>query len=113
MSADAHCLALLVDKQGYPAWTKAYDPISEYGMSSLSPAQWAAVTARFNATDSYFQRWWFHHYSQTAGRAPCTGGCKSDSLCSMTSSTAKAFLECTGQEYNLANLWEWLMNHLC
>lgn len=103
----------LTNKQGYPAWTKAYDPISEYGMSSLSPAQWAAVTARFNATDSYFQRWWFHHYSQTAGRAPCTGGCKSDSLCSMTSSTAKAFLECTGQEYNLANLWEWLMNHLC
>jgi hypothetical protein len=31
----------------------------------------------------------------------------------MRSSTAKAFLECTGEEYNLGNLWEWLMNHLC
>jgi sphingomyelin phosphodiesterase len=111
--AVAQRVHLCPDQQGYPTWTKAYDPISEYGMSSLSPAQWSSVITRFNTTDTYFQRWRFHHYSQSPGRSPCTGECKSDSLCAMRSSTAKAFLECTGEEYNLANLWEWLMNHLC
>jgi sphingomyelin phosphodiesterase len=108
-----HADISLANKQGEPKWELFYSALSEYNLSSLAPVQWQALTQRLKTDDALFQKFYKNMYTGYSLLDPCTGECKKNSLCELVSQTSKDFIECTGMEYNLASLWDWLMNHLC
>eukprot|EP01088_Endostelium_zonatum_P022258 TRINITY_DN93_c0_g1_i1.p1 TRINITY_DN93_c0_g1~~TRINITY_DN93_c0_g1_i1.p1 ORF type:complete len:621 (-),score=100.37 TRINITY_DN93_c0_g1_i1:43-1905(-) len=97
---------------GYPDWKLYYSAKSAYGLKNMSPEEWERLIGVFGTNDSLFQDWFKRHYSGYYGTGPCTGECKSTTLCAFQASTFKEVFECTGQEYSLGNLWPYIVNHI-
>jgi len=100
------------NESGIAKWELYYSAKSAYGLKDMSPASWENLINVFRNDDALFQLWNQRHYAGYWGTGPCTGGCKSDTLCAFESSTFKDMFECTGKEYNLSNLWPYIMNHI-
>jgi len=100
------------NENGIPNWRLYYSAKSAYNLTDMSPKSWENLIGVFKRDDKLFQEWNVRHYSGYYGTGACTGGCKNSTLCGFESSTAKDQFECTGQEYNLNNLWPYIVNHI-
>ncbi|KAL6076104.1 Sphingomyelin phosphodiesterase [Balamuthia mandrillaris] len=99
---------------GSPKWQKSYSAKEYFRLSSMSPSEWQNLALRLNSSDADFQQWYNVHYTRYNGLHPCsTEECKRGYVCGFHAATFKEALECSGDEYNIDNLWEWIMNHLC
>jgi sphingomyelin phosphodiesterase len=71
--------------KGVMKWRLEYSAASAYNMTSLTPSSWLDLVHRFQSNDALFQQFQRYYHAEWPGVTPCTGSCKSQRLCALTS----------------------------
>ncbi len=75
-----------------------YSARAAYGLSSLFPADWAALAERIAADNATFDLYnAFFHTGNKAAAAQCGAKCRESELCGLVSATSGLFKNCTKQ----------------
>jgi sphingomyelin phosphodiesterase len=78
---------------GKVEWQKSYSFLEEYGMKDLKPSSFLELINKFKMDQPLFQKWYNNKGSKFSNH-PCTGTCKKNWLCMMTSMDIHTYTTC-------------------